>query len=153
MNACRSSRLISCAALLFAVHCDFATAAEGSPRLVGPLFQTQEERAQLDRARAGLPEVAPTAARSVSPPVINGFVKRSDGRATVWVDGVAAKTDNAVAMEKLEPMMVGGSLAGSKGSDAPQVEGQRLGHTKKKTVTASRPKHLKKKKPRMQIGK
>jgi hypothetical protein len=153
MKARQFLRVLALAALLIAVRCDFASAVEALPKLPGPLFQTQEERAQLDRARAGLPEVAPKPARPVSPPVINGFVKRSDGRATVWVDGVAAKTDNAVAMEQLEPMMVGGSLAGLKASKAPLAEGRRPEHTKKTTAATSRPQHLKKKKPRMQIGK
>jgi hypothetical protein len=152
MNAHRSAQVLSVAALLLAMRCDFASATETPPKLPGPLFQTEAERAQLDRARAGLPEVPPVP-RPVSPPVINGFVKRSDGRATVWVDGVVAKTDNALAMEQLEPMMVGGSLVRLKAREIPSAEGQRLGNTKKTTVTTSRPKHLKKNKPRMQIRK
>jgi hypothetical protein len=58
--------------------------AAGSAEL-GTLFHTPEERARLDRLRRGEPEVA-HAARS-GPPVITGYVKRSDGRATIWIDG------------------------------------------------------------------
>jgi hypothetical protein len=50
------------------------------------LFHTAEERRELDRLRRGEPpEQAPEQRRR--PPVLGGFVKRSDGRATVWLDG------------------------------------------------------------------
>jgi hypothetical protein len=51
------------------------------------LFTTPEERARLDRMRRGEPEREAPAARGGGPPVITGFVKRSDGRSTVWIDG------------------------------------------------------------------
>ena len=48
------------------------------------LFFTREERASLDRLRRGEPDspVARLARHSVT-----GFVRRSDGRNTVWIDG------------------------------------------------------------------
>ena len=50
------------------------------------LFHTADERRELDRLRRGEPpEQTPEQKRR--PPVIGGFVKRSDGRATVWLDG------------------------------------------------------------------
>ena len=52
---------------------------------LGTLFHTPEERAQLDRLRRGEPEFA-REARS-GPHVITGYVKRSDGRGTIWIDG------------------------------------------------------------------
>ena len=45
---------------------------------LGTLFHTPEERARLDRLRRGEPEVAHTA--HSGPPMITGYVKRSDGR-------------------------------------------------------------------------
>ncbi len=52
------------------------------------LFHTAKERVELDRQRRGEP---PEAARAAprAPPVVSGFVKRSDGRNTVWLDGQA----------------------------------------------------------------
>jgi hypothetical protein len=52
---------------------------------LGTLFYTPAEREQLDRQRRG-EEVSPGAplAREHA---ITGFVQRSDGRGTVWVDG------------------------------------------------------------------
>ena len=51
------------------------------------LFHSAQEREQLDRLRRGEPPEAPVAKRG--PPVVSGFVKRSDGRDTAWVDGHA----------------------------------------------------------------
>ena len=49
------------------------------------LFHTPEERARLDRLRRGEPPEASHAERRA--PQVTGFVKRSDGRDTVWIDG------------------------------------------------------------------
>ena len=51
---------------------------------LGTLFFSREERASLDRLRRGEPDapVARLARHSVT-----GFVRRSDGRNTVWIDG------------------------------------------------------------------
>ena len=51
----------------------------------GTLFHTAEERERLDRLRRGEPE-AGRYVRS-GPPTVTGYVKRSDGRHTVWIDG------------------------------------------------------------------
>lgn len=63
---------------------------------LGRLFFTPEERAALDaRRRARLPD-KPTAAPAAASPVtrVDGFVRRSDGPSTVWVNGAAS--DEAV---------------------------------------------------------
>jgi hypothetical protein len=52
---------------------------------LGTLFHTPEERARLDRMRRGEPELVHGA--RAGPHVITGYVKRSDGRATIWIDG------------------------------------------------------------------
>lgn len=149
MRSASYSRLLGAVFLL--VCSEAGHAAEPVPKLPGPFFQTQEERVQLDRARAGLPAVARAAPKRTAPPVINGFVKRSDGRATVWIDGVVAKTDNAAAVEQLEPMMVGGgsrlikqtskavpltSQGGEAKRDLPRKKS-----TKKRKSPVSRPTH------------
>jgi hypothetical protein len=55
---------------------------------LGTLFHTPQERERLDRLRRGeaveAPGAAPAAKRA---PTVTGFVKRSDGRDTVWLDG------------------------------------------------------------------
>ena len=61
----------------------FAIAA--APAL-GTLFLTPEERERLDRIRRGEPE-SPAAPVTGGPSSVTGFVKRSDGRHTVWIDG------------------------------------------------------------------
>ena len=63
------------------VGCSAACAAE-----LGTLFHSPEERARLDRLRRGEPAETPRAAQNRTP-TVTGFVKRSDGRNTVWIDG------------------------------------------------------------------
>jgi len=56
---------------------------------IGRLFFTQKERAALDRVRSGQPaetvDVGPVAPKR--PAEINGFVRRSSGKDTIWIDG------------------------------------------------------------------
>lgn len=57
---------------------------------LGTLFHTAEERERLDAIRRGepaTPNPASTAAPRIVVPEVTGFVKRSDGRNTVWIDG------------------------------------------------------------------
>jgi hypothetical protein len=81
--------------------------AIGAATELGTLFNTPEERARLDRLRRGEPEVA---ARGATPGAreITGFVKRSDGRATVWIDGIPLQVASPKAGALLEPNMVRG---------------------------------------------
>lgn len=56
---------------------------------LGTLFTTPEERARLDRLRRGEPDTGTSNTEQVQrEPVVTGYVKRSDGRNTVWIDGV-----------------------------------------------------------------
>jgi hypothetical protein len=73
----------------------------------GTLFHSAEERAQLDRVRRGEPAV-PTALpeRPTVPPEITGYVKRSDGRNTLWLDGFAVPTSSPRAAAILDPRNV-----------------------------------------------
>jgi hypothetical protein len=62
---------------------------------LGTLFHTPEERARLDRLRRGEPpEPVEAGARDPRTPAITGYVRRSDGRNTVWVDGTPVATRN-----------------------------------------------------------
>jgi hypothetical protein len=55
---------------------------------LGTLFYTPQERARLDRLRRGEPvEHAANPGGIGAPRALTGFVQRSDGRTTVWIDG------------------------------------------------------------------
>jgi hypothetical protein len=76
----RASRVFLLAATIASLGLG-ARAAED----LGTLFFTPQERAALDRMRRGEPET-PSVARMARHSV-TGFVRRSDGRDTVWIDG------------------------------------------------------------------
>jgi hypothetical protein len=65
-------------------------AASAGAAELGTLFTTSDERARLDRLRRGDPTVSDTGTATggrLGAPVVTGYVKRSDGRNTVWIDG------------------------------------------------------------------
>jgi hypothetical protein len=65
-----------------------ALAAPGTwPGELGTLFHSPEERARLDRLRRGEPDAGEARPLGTGRPEITGYVKRSDGRSTVWIDG------------------------------------------------------------------
>ena len=75
--------------LVVAIGTGAACAAEPpSAADLRTLFHSAPEREKLDRARRGEPtgEDAGEPVRR-GPPKVTGFVKRSDGRDTVWLDG------------------------------------------------------------------
>lgn len=53
------------------------------------LFHSAEERERLEKMRRGEPlEAAPAQPRAAPrPSSVTGFVQRSDGKGTVWIDG------------------------------------------------------------------
>jgi hypothetical protein len=67
-----------------------ASAAPCAAQELGRLFFTPEQRSALDaRRKARLPD-RPTAAAVASPTMrLDGYVKRSSGRSTVWVNSEA----------------------------------------------------------------
>lgn len=97
MRTARAERLV----LALVLAC--AAAGAGAVEL-GTLFTSPEERARLDRLRRGEP-IDPAAAR-VGPRQVTGFVKRSDGRSTVWIDGVPMQVATPKAGALLEPESV-----------------------------------------------
>jgi hypothetical protein len=66
------------------------------------LFHSAEERAKLDRLRRG-ESAEPQGASVPRVPVVGGFVRRSDGRTTVWLDGKPVTMSDAAAAAYLEP--------------------------------------------------
>lgn len=81
-----------------------AAAGAGAAEL-GTLFHSPEERARLDRLRRGDASVGE--ARD-GPHAITGYVKRSDGRSTVWIDGVPVQVPTSRAAPLLDPGTVRG---------------------------------------------
>ena len=83
------ARALALAALLAALAPAPAPAVE-----IGRLFLSAAERDRLDRLRRGEPVTASTAAIPAANPAITGFVKRSDGRHTIWIDGRPMETSD-----------------------------------------------------------
>ena len=92
----RASRAILAAAMVAALGLA-ASAAED----LGTLFFTPQERAALDRMRRGEPE-SPSVARMARHSV-TGFVRRSDGRNTVWIDGSPIPLSGSAPEAILQP--------------------------------------------------
>jgi hypothetical protein len=93
------------AALLAALlgACPAADAADD----LGVLFHTPEERARFDKLRRGEPSesvgaVGPVAAKAE----VTGFVRRSDGRNTVWINGIAVTVAGTRGDTLLDPRAV-----------------------------------------------
>ena len=70
------------------------------------LFHTPEERARLDRLRRGELVEAAAAPRAPHVPAVTGFVKRSDGRNTVWLDGAPKALTGADSAPYTDPSKV-----------------------------------------------
>ena len=90
------------------------TSPDATTRLDGRLFFSPQQRQRIDEARKR--GVAPGVDRQMDdgqpdenqPPVLNGFVKRSDGNTAVWVDGVSRWNANSRSANNLSPSDVGG---------------------------------------------
>jgi hypothetical protein len=82
------------------------------------LFHTPEERARLDRLRRGEPLEAQAAPRAPRVPAVTGFVKRSDGRDTVWLDG----TPKALTGAASAPYTDASKVRGRERPEAPPIE-------------------------------
>ena len=82
---------------------------EVTKRLDGRLFYSAQERQRLDNARKRGLLVGDTGSPLEAPPsVLNGFVKRSDGSAAVWVDGNVRWNAQGMSASRLVPSDVGG---------------------------------------------
>ena len=105
MRTARAERMLAALLLgasLAGAAWDVSAAAEAD---LGTLFTSPEERARLDRLRRGEP-VQTAIAGSTGPRAVTGYVKRSDGRSTVWIDGVPLQ----VATPKAAPMLDPGAV-------------------------------------------
>lgn len=79
--------------------------------LAGTLFFGRDQRDKMDRVRklGTVAEVKDDDGVLVEPAVsvLNGFVKRSDGTATVWVDGAYKSISDSAVMARIQPASVG----------------------------------------------
>jgi len=106
-------RGVATVALLFA-----ALGAGAAPEL-RTLFHSPEERERLDRLRRGEPNEAGVERRRA--PTIGGFVKRSDGRNTVWIDGQPVPMTGAASVPLTDPAKV----RDARRPEAPSIEVKR----------------------------
>lgn len=98
-------------AMMVATGFAFARPVEAAPDAeFGRLFSTAQERSRLDNLRqqrtlqtARQQDASPTAPTSAEPPppiTLQGYVKRSDGAATVWINNQPVQENSA--LEQLE---------------------------------------------------
>jgi hypothetical protein len=80
---------------------------------IGRLFFTPEQRDALDaRRRARVPDKPAAAPTVVSPTTrLDGFVRRSDGRATVWVNGAPLEEAPPISPDARAAIPIGDSEA------------------------------------------
>ena len=71
---------------------------------LGTLFHSPQERARLDKMRRGEPPEP--AAGKRAPAAVTGFVQRSDGRNTVWIDGRPVPVASPRAAPLFDPRVV-----------------------------------------------
>ena len=88
-------------ALLLCACCQGPWAAE-----LGTLFHTPAERARLDQLRRGEPIQRAASDAPAGPREVTGYVQRSDGRNTVWIDGVARSVSTPRTAPPFDPRAV-----------------------------------------------
>jgi hypothetical protein len=112
----RARRAALAALLLAAVITPGAHGAE-----LGTLFFTPAEREEMDRLRRGEPATV-SAPHDGGGHAVTGYVKRTDGRATVWIDGRAVSVSDPKSERLLDPRAVS---AYSRSADDVKVERKR----------------------------
>jgi|SRR3954469_20947846 hypothetical protein len=112
MRIARADRIV--AALLLAASMGASAAID-----LGTLFTSAEERDRLDRLRRGDP--VQLGSGHSGQRAVTGYVKRSDGRSTVWIDGVPLQ----VATPKAGPMLDPGAVRTSPGADDNRIRLER----------------------------
>lgn len=87
----------------FAFLVALAAATTASATDLGVLFHTPDERARLDKLRRGEPTEAQGPGPVAAKPEVTGFVRRSDGRSTVWINGVPVAVAGTRGEALLDP--------------------------------------------------
>jgi hypothetical protein len=107
-------------ALQLAIALCLAGAANAAELALGTLFHSADERAKLDRMRRGETEPAAAAPAPGQSSAVTGFVKRSDGRNTVWIDGTPVSVRGSQGAEVFDPRAV--RAYSDRQDDALQIE-------------------------------
>lgn len=81
-----------------------ATSAAAPAQELGTLFHSPKERETLDRMRRG--ESVDQAAVPLPDPVVTGYVKRSDGKSTVFIDKRAYPARDPRMQGAIEPRII-----------------------------------------------
>jgi hypothetical protein len=82
---------------------------------LGTLFTTPQERERLDRLRRGEPGTQAGVDNAGRPePAVTGFVRRSDGRNTIWIDGTPVAVRRSGADPLLDPAILGAPPGGER---------------------------------------
>ena len=104
-------RALAALALALSAGC----AASATLDTLGTLFTTPQERERLDRLRRGEPGT-PAAADNAgrAEPAVTGFVRRSDGRNTIWIDGTPVVVRRSGADPLLDPAILGTPSGGDR---------------------------------------
>lgn len=113
---------------------------ESATRLEGRLFFSAQERQRMDKARKrgiGLGDDGKTV--EMPPSVLNGFVKRSDGGAAVWVDGNVRFNAQSRSVNGLLPTDVGGPSEYVKATGVNTTDAPRSNVARSKKVVKPRP--------------
>ena len=81
-----------------------AASASAPPQQLGTLFHSPKERETLDRIRRG--ERVEQAVAPLPDPVVTGYVKRSDGKSTVFIDKRAYPVRDPRMQGAIEPRII-----------------------------------------------
>jgi hypothetical protein len=95
---------------------------------LGRLFFTPEQRAALDARRAARLPDKPTVARESPTTRVDGYVARSSGRSTVWVDGEALPDGTQPEGLRVQRGRDSGKVTVTFGEQARRIE-MRVGET------------------------
>ncbi|MGE0875450.1 MAG: hypothetical protein AB7O31_12345 [Burkholderiales bacterium] len=98
---------------------------------LGRLFLTPDERAALDARRAAKLPDKPAAAAVVASPVtrIDGYVQRSGGPSTVWVNGEALTEGAAQSTVRIHPGSAGEASIAFPAEPEPRETRARVGQS------------------------
>ena len=81
-----------------------AASAAAPAQQLGTLFHSPKERETLDRMRRG--ESVDQAVAPLPDPVVTGYVKRSDGKSTVFIDKRAYPARDPRVQDAIEPRII-----------------------------------------------
>jgi hypothetical protein len=96
-----------------------ATATASGAMELGTLFHSPAERADLEKLRRGQAGQALATGPVAPRPEVTGFVRRSDGRHTVWIDGVPV----TVAGTRADPLTQRGDAGRAVGVEPDSTRG------------------------------